>query len=128
MIYRAIAVIVFIMITGVLGFDHWGTQPWWEGFGMMVALAIVWHTSESTKTVLSIVGVLIFGATLLGVANDLTANSRAFFNGGSIGFMIGLAISAWWHWATFRPKLVALATMEDVGWLLRLLGEKNGKA
>ncbi len=31
--------------------------------------------------------------------------------------------SAWLRWSVFRPKLVLVARVENVRWLLRLLGE-----
>jgi hypothetical protein len=124
MIYRTIIVYIFILTLSLIGFEQWGTSIWYEGCVAGFTLALVWHATKSTNKYLGIVGIIIFSATLFGLGNNLTNESRAFFNGMSLAMLPGLVVSALLRWNRFRPFLIMIARMEDHKWLLRFLGEE----
>lgn len=74
---------------------------------------------------MGLVGIVLLAAVSLGFGSDLNHGSKIFFNGMSVGVIVGAAISVWWRWDRFRPRLVEQARREDVKWLLRMLGEQS---
>ncbi|MDS9917829.1 hypothetical protein RMI87_30445 [Pseudomonas aeruginosa] len=74
---------------------------------------------------MGVFGILLLAWLALGNANGLSTHTRAFFNGMSLAMPFGFAIFIWWRWLAFRPKVVNIAKIEGVNWLLRLLGERR---
>ncbi|WP_213664143.1 hypothetical protein [Stutzerimonas stutzeri] len=124
-IYPCIAALMMILIMVVSGLPNWGTFSWCKGLAAGAATAFVWHASKPMSKALGFVGIALLVAVSLGFGSDLTQGSKIFFNGMSVGVIVGAAISVWWRWDRFRPRLVEQARREDVKWLLRMLGEQS---
>lgn len=125
MIYTALATILFVLGISLTGVESWGTANWWLGMLSGLTLALVWHANRSTTRVLGMLGLPLLLATALGLGSNLAQDARSFFNGMSLAMPLGFAISAWWRWNSFRPQLIRIARIENVQWLLRLLGERT---
>lgn len=124
-IYPSIAALVMVLIMAVSGVPSWGTLSWCKGLVAGSAIAFVWHTNSLISKVMGLIGIVLLVAVSLGFGSDLTHDSKAFFNGMSIGVTVGAVISIWWRWDRFRPQFVEQARREGVRWLLRLLGERK---
>lgn len=124
-IYPSIAALMMILLMAVSGVSSWGTFAWCKGLIAGGAIAFVWQASKPISKVMGLAGFVLLVAVSLGFGSDLTQGSKVFFNGMSIGVIVGAAISVWCKWDRFRPRLVEQARLEDVKWLLRLLGERN---
>ncbi|EKF7416707.1 hypothetical protein ACK249_003746 [Pseudomonas aeruginosa] len=124
-VYTSITALFFSLVTGIAGFEFWGTKPWWQGCAAGFALAIAWIGNRTVARLMGVFGILLLAWIALGNANELTSHTRAFFNGMSLAMPFGFAIFIWWRWQVFRPKVVSIANIEGVNWLLRLLGERR---
>lgn len=122
-VYMSIAALLFSFATGIAGFEFWGTNSWWQGCAAGFALAIAWIGNRTVAKLMGGLGLLLLAWIALGNANDLSSHTRAFFNGMSLAMPFGFATFIWWRWQAFRPKVVNIAKIEGVNWLLRLLGE-----
>ncbi|HBO2935152.1 TPA: hypothetical protein L4R50_000146 [Pseudomonas aeruginosa] len=124
-IYPSIAALMMILIMAVSGLPSWGTLSWYQGLLTGAATAFVWDASKPMSKAMGLVGIVLLAAVSLGFGSDLSHGSKIFFNGMSVGVIVGAAISVWWRWDRFRPRLVDQARREDVKWLLRMLGEQS---
>jgi hypothetical protein len=124
-IYTAIGAALLLLATSLSGIAHWGAPSWWQGVACGLAVAAVWYASRIVRLIIGLIGLFILFGTALGGADTIQPLSKAFFNGMSIAMVLGLGAIACWRWATVRTWLVAIARQENIGWLLRLLGERS---
>jgi len=122
-IIPALITATVVIVVGVSNYDLWGSFTWWQGVAAGLVAALVWHANSSIPKVLGFLGFCLLFAIAIGAGENLSTQSRAFFNGMSLMMPVGYAISAWWRWDRFRPFLLEAATRENHKWLLRLLGE-----
>jgi hypothetical protein len=124
-IYAAIGAVILVLIAGVSGIGFWGTLPWYLGALAGLAQALVWYASKAARAFMGLIGIGLLVAVTLGAGDDLSGETRAFFNGCSLAIPVGFALIAYLRWSSFKPKLITVARVEKVKWLLRLLGESH---
>lgn len=75
--------------------------------------------------VLSMLGVGLLIATVMGILPEIGETSKHFLTGMSVAMPFGSDLYAWLRWKSFRPRLVNAARTEGATRLLRLLGESE---
>lgn len=125
LILTALLSAAFSIIVSVSNFELWGGFTWWQGIAAGLVTALVWHANSIIPRVFGLLGIFLLFAAAIGAGDNLSVESRAFFNGMSLMLPVGFAISAWWRWDRFRPYLVDAAVRENQQWLLGLLGERR---
>ena len=121
MINKTLLSIGFILILVLSGVDLWGTNEWLIGLALGAAVGIAWCVERKVGVVLGIVGFGMLIAGIFGFADGLPKESRALFNGISLGGMVGMAIYVSIRWKVIKPALLKIAHYEECSWLIALL-------
>jgi len=124
MIYSALGSFVLLLVMVFSGIGMFGMDRWWLGLAGGAVIAAAWHVNRRVGLLLGVVGAGLLLLGLTGFAGGLTQADRAMLNGMTVGFALGLAISAALRWRQVRPYLIELARAERVRWLSRLLGDR----
>ncbi len=114
-------------IAWVLGISLWnyeliGMEGWWIGCGCGMATAWAWSQSRVASALLGLIGVIGLISIAVGVAPEANGVvGRTFFNGMSLGFLLGWVLIGIATWPRSGEFLHRMAEYSDDQFSIRLL-------
>lgn len=121
MINFAVCGYLIVLAVSISHFHLWLTMNWWVGLLCGAVTAVAWPRSKGVAVLLTAVGIFLWMMIFTGKANGLAFDSRSFFNGMSLGFLLGWTGNLFFYWPHSGQKIKRIAEFEGTDWMLRLL-------